>query len=342
MSRVAGCIIALLLSAMIAGQVVAREVTDMAGRSVTIPDHITRVFGSSPPVNVLLHVVAPQTMVGLSFKITDPAKKFYSPHLQSLPVLGGAFGFGKSMNPETVMAIKPDLALSWQHPLLERSKSEKAFARIGVPVVFLKLDTLADWAAAFRFTGALLDRQDETEPKAQYIDDALAKLIDRLASVPEASRPRVYYAEGADGLATDCHRSLHAEAIELAGGYNVYRCESKDHKGREPISIEQVLAFDPDIIVVQDPTAIRTLHADSRWQGVRAVRNNHIHAVPRWPYNWLDRPPSFMRALGAQWLANLFYPERFPLDLKKETRTFYQLFFGVSLSDAEVDELLNP
>lgn len=331
-----------LLSVLLIGQVCAKEVTDMTGRRVRIPDQVERVFGSSPPVNVLLHAVAPKHMIGLSFEITEPTKKFYSPQLQSLPIIGGAFGFGKSMNPETVLTLKPDLALAWQPPTLDRSKVEKAFERIGVPVLFLKLDVLADWPAALRFIGKLLERQNETESKARYIEQALTRLADRVGAVPLEQRPRVYYAEGSDGLASDCHRSLHTEAIELAGGYNVYRCEPRDHKGRESIGIEQILAFDPDIIIVQDRAALRAIQGDPRWQGMRAVKANHIHPVPRWPHNWLDRPPSLMRALGAQWLASHFYPDRYPFDLKRETRNFYRLFFDITLSDAEIDDLLNP
>jgi iron complex transport system substrate-binding protein len=336
-------IAALFLPLQFVDVVIAREITDMAERTVEVPDRVERVFASSPPVNVLLHAVAPKQMISLSFNIAEAAKKFYtSPHLQSLPVTGGAFGFGKSMNPETVLALRPDIALAWYPPMISRSKTEKEFQRIGIPVVFLRLDLLSDWPVAMRFTGKLLGLSAETEPKAQYIERALTRLSDLIGSVPEDQRPRVYYAEGTDGLATDCHHSLHAEAIELAGGYNVYRCEPKNHKGLERISIEQVLAFDPDIIIVQDLTALESLRNDARWQAVRAVRANHIHTVPRWPHNWLDRPPSFMRALGAQWLANLFYPDRYPLDLKQEIRDFYRLFFDVALSDAEIDDLLNP
>ncbi|MEJ2609262.1 MAG: ABC transporter substrate-binding protein [Candidatus Thiodiazotropha sp.] len=334
--------IAAYLLVLLSSSIFAREVTDMAGRTVAIPEQVKRVFGSAPPLNVLLHSLAPERMIGLSFKISKPAKKFYSSHLQSLPIIGGAFGFGKSMNPEEVLALKPDLALAWQPPILNYSKTEEAFASIGIPVIFLKLDVLADWPTALRFTGKLLALEERAEARATYIENAVAKLSSSVSALPYNQRLRVYYAEGPDGLATDCHRSLHAETIELAGGYNVYRCDPKDHKGMEKISIEQILAFDPEVIIVQNHAALSTIRDDARWQGISAVKTNRIHAVPRWPYNWLDRPPSLMRALGAQWLANLFYPDRYPLDIKQETQKFYQLFFNVTLSDAETNILLNP
>jgi iron complex transport system substrate-binding protein len=334
--RILGLIAALAISS----NSLALEITDMAGRKVVVPDRINRVFGSAPPLNVLLNAVAPDLMLGISFKIEESAKKFFPLRVQTLPVVGGIFGVGQQMNPETVLALKPDLALAWKSPFVDQGKIEEAFAKMGIPVVFITLDTLADWPRALRFTGKLLEREAAVEPEAIYVEKALARLAATVAKVPESRRPRVYYAEGADGLATDCNRSFHTEAIELAGGYNVYRCEPKDHMGMERISIEQVLVFDPEIIIVQDRAAAAAIRADSRWQGIRAVKNNRIHLVPRWPHNWVDRPPSAMRALGAQWLANLFYPDLYPFDVKRETRDFYRLFFGVTPTDADIDDLL--
>ena len=321
---------------------VAREVVDMAGRKVTIPERIERVYGSAPPLTVLLHAVAPERLVGVNFALSEDSKRFVPPHMASLPVIGGVFGMGKQMNPENILALKPDVVLAWKSPFVDQAKVEEAFARINIPVVFVTLDTLADWPAALQFTGRLLNRESRTGPEADYVEKALAKVQRAVADIPEKQRVRVYYAEGGDGLATDCHRSFHTEAIELAGGYNVYRCEPKDHMGLERISLEQVLAFDPQVILVQDLAFLATLEQDPRWKAISAVKTGRVYGIPRLPHNWLDRPPSFMRALGIQWLANLFYPQRFPLDLRAETRQFYRLMLDYSPSDADLDILLNP
>jgi iron complex transport system substrate-binding protein len=330
----------LALAVVLAQPALAREITDMARRKVVVPERIERVFGSAPPLNVLLHAVAPQTMVGLSFPLTEEAKPFFEPRLQTLPVVGGIFGMGQQMNPETVLGLKPDIALAWKSPFIDQAKIENAFAKMGLPVVFIQLDTLSDWPDALRFLGRLLGRDQAAQAEAEYVERALAKVRKVADAVPKAKRPRVYYAEGPDGLATDCHRSFHTEAIELAGGYNVYRCAPKDHVGMERISLEQILAFAPDIIIAQDRAFADAVKNDPRWQAVKAVKDGRIYRVPRWPHNWLDRPPSVMRALGIQWLANLFYPQAYPLDLKAETRAFYRLFFGVTPTDAEIDRLV--
>ncbi|WP_153117638.1 ABC transporter substrate-binding protein [Rhodocyclus tenuis] len=317
----------------------AREITDMAGRHVVIPDRIERVFGAAPPLNVLLHAVAPETMLGLSFPVPPEARPYFPERLRGLPVVGGVFGMGQQMNPESVLMQKPDVALAWKSPFIDQARIESAFARIGLPVVFVQLDTTAEWPAALRFTGRLLGHEAKAEEEARAVEQVLARVGKVVNAVPEAQRPRVYYAEGPDGLATDCHRSFHTEAIELAGGYNVFRCEPKDHMGMERVSIEQVLAFAPDIIIAQDRNFVASVGKDARWRGVKAVQAGRVLVVPRWPHNWIDRPPSIMRVLGIQWLANQFYPQAYPFELRRETREFYQRFLGVSLSDAEIDAL---
>lgn len=119
------------------------------------------------------------------------------------------------------------------------------------------------------------------------------------------------------------------------------RCHMQaTHMGMDTVSLEQVIAGDPQVIVAQDPAFAATVRADARWQAVRAVRDGKVFAVPQVPMNWLDRPPSVMRAIGIQWLAQRFYPARFQVDLRGELRTFYRLFLRVGLADADIDRLL--
>ena len=44
--------------------------------------------------------------------------------------------------------------------------------------------------------------------------------------------------------------------------------------------------------------------------------------------------------IGLTWLAGLFYPDQVKQDLRAVTRSFYDLFYHVDLTDAELDRLL--
>lgn len=327
----------LALAALPAG---AREITDMVGRKVTIPDHITRALSAAPPIAVLQYALARDTMVGLNLGFQPADLPFIDARVAGLPVIGSAFSAGRMINPEAAMSLKPEVILAWQNPTVDRTRIEENFAKTGIPVVFIKLDDLRDWPAGLEFVGAVLGREARAKLLADDIRASLAKVDHALDAIPEAERVRVYYAESPDGLATDCHHSFHTEAIELARGYNVYRCEQREHTGMERVSLEQVIAFDPQVILVQDPAFLPVVRSDPRWKNISAVRNGRIVTIPRVPFNWIDRPPSLMRALGMQWLANQLYPARYPLHLRMEVRRFYKLYLDLDLSDADLTRLL--
>ena len=166
--------LALLLSFAASAQ--AAEVVDMVGRRVQAPDHIERVFGAAPPLNVLLHSLAPDKMIGLSFPIPAEGQRYFPPRLRGLPVVGGIFGMGQQMNPEAVLAMQPDIALAWKSPFIDQARIEAAFAKIGLPVVFIQLDTLADWG--------LVPREGLRERFRAEMASRLAALLARALSRP--------------------------------------------------------------------------------------------------------------------------------------------------------------
>ncbi|WP_307692527.1 ABC transporter substrate-binding protein [Variovorax ginsengisoli] len=337
LARTAPLALCLLLDAAGAG---AAELVDQAGRTVTLPASVQRIYGSSPPFMVLLSTLAPQRNLGLNFALPAEAARYGPAGLTMLPVLGGVSGHGQLVNPETLMALKPDLVLGWKSRFSDHGETAALAERTGAPLLFVKLDTLADWPGAYALVGRAIGEEARAAQLGGYIQAALARVQQAVAEVPAEHRVRVYYAEQPDGLATECDSSFHAEAIALAGGINVHRCPQNGIAGMERLNLEQVLAYDPQVIVAQDPGFAAHVGADPRWAGVRAVREHRVLWVPRLPFNWLDRPPSATRALGIQWLAGAFYPRRAPFDAAQEVPAFYRLFYGVELTPTDVQTLM--
>jgi iron complex transport system substrate-binding protein len=321
----------------------AREVVDMLGRRVTLPDTITRVYSTAPPTTLIVYAMKPETLIGWNFAhglSEKDAGTFLDVHTVSLPVLGNMMGHGQQADLEEILAMKPDLVVAWTNAFLDSQIINRRFAKSGIPVVFLRLEELPDYAAAFVLMGDVLNEPERGALLAGYV----RRSLERVQAVVEGIRPFervwVYYAESPDGLATDCDRSLHTEAIRRAGGANVYRCNQGTLVGMEKVTLEQVVHFAPDFILALDPGFARSIAGDPRWRNVEAVAAGRVRVVPRLPFNWVDRPPSFMQALGIQWLANLLYPKLLPIDIAAETRHFYKLFLNVDLTDADVARLL--
>ena len=159
-----------------------------------------------------------------------------------------------------------------------------------------------------------------------------------VATVPEARRPRVYYARGPKGLETGLGGSINVELLGVVGARNVAAAAGSG--GIATVSPEQVLAWDPDVILTQDAGFRRGIAEDPLWSGLRAVRAGRVYQVPALPFGWFDAPPGANRLIGVRWLAQVLYPDLFPTGLEAATRDFYRRFYHVELEDGQVAALL--
>lgn len=322
----------------------AREIVDMAGRTVRIPDRITKVYCASPPATYLLYALDASLLAGQNYPFTEKYQRYLRPEFNALPVLGGWFGQGRTPNMESLLQAAPDVMIDWMWVSAGRSavkeKVEDAARLMDLPVVFMQSDALNQYPEAIAFMGRLVGREERARTLVEYAKEVLSKVEAVVSSIPGDRRISVYYAEERDGLATECDKSYHAQLINLAGGRNIYECESSNMMGREKISLEQVIRSDPRVILVKEEAFMESIFGDPRWQDISAVRNGRVHLIPSLPFNWFDRPPSFMRLIGIQWVANLLYPEFFPMDMARETRRFYKLFLDFDLDDRQLKEVL--
>ena len=318
----------------------AREITDQAGRRVTVPDTIRRIYAAQPYTYVLTTLLAPDLLVGHLSIIGERDRRFLRPEVLDLPVLGGAPGSGPAVNMETVLAAKPDIVLMKGNAQSDVSRAAEKFTQVGLPVVFVDLEAIDDYPAGIEFFGALIGRSDKAKQLADHGRRRLAEVDRVVAAIPEAKRVRVYYAESADGLATECDQSFHADAIKRAGGVIVHHCLLKTHMGMEKVSLEQIIAYNPEVIVANDPQFEAMVYGDPRWAGIKAVADRKVWTVPRTPFNWIDRPPSVMRFVGIQWLAHRFYPKAYAVDMPQQLREFHRLFLGIELSASDIEQWL--
>ena len=155
--------------------------------------------------------------------------------------------------------------------------------------------------------------------------------------ISEGRRPRVYYARGPRGLETGLGGSINVETIDFLGAHNV-AAERKG--GLAIVSVEQVLLWNPDVIVTIDRDFAANLRTDPVWAQVSAVRAGRVHLSPKMPFGWVDFPPSVNRLIGLWWLAKILYPEQFPEDIGALTRDFYRRFYHVTPTDAQIEHVL--
>jgi iron complex transport system substrate-binding protein len=318
-----------------------RTVVDSAGRQVALPERITRIFAAGGPAAVVLYVLRPDALVGWPRALRPEETPFVLPFVRELPEVGLLTGRGDTANVEVVLRAKPDMIVDFGSVRQTfASLADTVQGRTGIPYVLIdgRFDATA---ASLRTLGTMLGVAERGATLDHFTDDLLRRVAATLAGVPEEKRPRVYLARGPDGLETGLRGSINTEIIERAGGRNV--ADSGDRRrGIVTASPEQILLWDPDIVITWDRNFHSKLQSvkDPIWRGVKAVREGRVHLAPTAPFGWIDRPPSVNRLIGLAWLANIFHGDRFPFDIRGETRAFYRLFYHVDVTDADLETLI--
>lgn len=319
-----------------------REITDMAGRTMTVPLEIESVFSTGPAAAIYLYTLVPDKLLGWNYALNDIEKSIILEQYHDLP----NFGQGDAVNYEAVIAAGPTIALNVTS-INDGSidASDTLAEQLGVPVVMVSSDLL-DAPAVYRFMGELFGVEEQAEALAAYAEETFNAISS--LDIPNEEKVRIYYGNGEDSLETAPAGSSHGQIIDLVNAVNVADLELGDGS-RVQISAEQLLAWDPDVIIVNgEPKADMTgsaaaeaILADPLFATLKAVQNGAVYGTPNAPFSWVDRPPGPNRIVGMRWLSGLIYPEYLDYDVDEAVREFFQLFYHVELTDEQLTQLYN-
>lgn len=306
------------------------------------PQRIQRVFAAGAPAGVLVAALAPDKLLGWPMQLGAPARQLLGPVPAVLPFLGRLAGRGSTVSVETLLQLQPDLILdAGTADATYVSSARRVSQQTGLTTVQVQ-GRLAEHAAQLRAVGQLLGVPERAALLAAHADATLALAAQVRASVPLAQRPRVYYGRSADGLETGLDGSINLEVLDFAAGRNVAAAAGKGSLTR--VSLEQILAWNPEVIVTQEPEFARRVRSDPLWRSLPAVQNGRVHCAPVLPFGWLDGPPGINRLIGVHWLLARLHPTHPAVRAQKAlplaVQQFYQLFYGVDLSLAAAGQLL--
>ena len=318
-----------------------RTITDMAGREVTIPTEVKGVYCAVPTGEATVATLAPDKLIGWVNEPSEEALRYLPENFAKMPVVGGWMGQNVTANIEDIIALDPDVIIymgSGKSIGSDTSIPDDIQTQTGIPVVVVSSD-LADTATVYRQLGDWLDEADRGEQLAFYYEKHFADITSKLDAVPASEHPTVYYAENTDGLATDPEGSSHTEVLSYVHVINVADVEMKKGQGRTEVSIEQVIEWNPQIILCHSGFVLADdIVSNPQWADIQAVQNGRVYNTPAQPFNWFDRPPNAMRLLGIEWFAKVCYPD-IDVDVDQEISDFFKLFYNVDLTDEQLAEL---
>lgn len=299
------CVFCLLTSALH-----ARQVTDMLGRTVTVPDTITRV--ASPyriATEMIFTLGEEQTLVGVSVLPGRVMETFY-PQIKEVGIAD------RHANVEEILRLKPEVVFSTPLPI--QAELEKA----GIPVVCLCVEDPESMIRGLKLIGEVLGKQDRAREFGAYYAEKFSYI--RTCTRDITPKKKVYVV-GSRMLTTVGADFYQHHIIEAAGGINV---AGELRGGWVNVNREHLVAWNPDVILTLPYSAQRPadIFADDGLSTVRAVKDRAVHPFPLYIDSWdLPTPESIM---GIMWLANLLYPEQVHFDMEREAREFYTRFYG--------------
>lgn len=306
--------------------------------SIPAPATIQRIVSAGAPADMLLLATAPEKLLGFSSfdfsRLPHPPLAQEFAHLRKLGRLAGR---ASTLSLETLVALAPDLIVdcgnadeNWI------SQARRVGARSGIPWVLIS-GTLATSAQQLLTIGEIVDRPTRTQAQAalaqRFINDALA------FSHSAGAAHSFYAARGAKGLETGLAGSLHTEAAELLGLTNVARAAGR--AGLSQVSLENLLQWQPDIILTQEATTWRHITQDPRWRAVDAVAKGKVLLLDGLPFGWLDAPPGINRLAGLRRLHGWLDPQ-IQTTLQADLTRYSTLFWHTPLSSQRYAELMRP
>jgi len=271
--------------------------SDGLGREVKLAAPAQKIVSLAPSNTEILFAIGAGSQVMGRDNLSD-----YPEAASAATDIGSAF---EALNTELIVSLQPDLVLAAE---INTADQVKALEDLGITVYYLKNPTtLEELYTNLEIVAQLTGRETEA---ATLIDDLKARVAavdEKIATVTE--KPTAFYELDATDPAkpyTVGKGTFITLLIERAGGQNI----AGDLDEYPQLSLEQVVAADPDFIILGDsaygitPESVATRPG---WDGLSAVTNNQVFPFDD---NLLSRPgPRLVEGLEA--LAKLLHPELF-------------------------------
>ncbi|WP_342433336.1 ABC transporter substrate-binding protein [Neobacillus sp. FSL H8-0543] len=305
------------------------SVIDYLGREVTIPKEVNRIACLYAYTG---HVV---TMLGEGEKIVavngglqrDTLLLEMNPAIEkaAVPVLNG------KLNIEELATSNPDLIFIQESTANDKGEVRK-LEELKIPYLVVNFNNIKEQQQSVEMIGKAIGQTEKAKQFNDFYNEAITMVTQRVKDIPEKDRVRVYHSIN-EATRTNYPGSLPAEWIKLVGAINVSDDENlKMFENKYFASLEQILLWDPDVILVNQEGVSDYILDSPQWQTLTAVKNKEVFQLPNGVSRW-GHPGGLETALAILWTAKTLYPGKFEdIDMEEVTGKFYEDFFNYPLS----------
>jgi iron complex transport system substrate-binding protein len=237
--------------------------TDDEGTQITIPSEPRRIVSLTPAATEILFAIGAGDRVAAKVEDITP----WPPEAADLPIVATFQG----VQVEKIVELNADLAIAGGVAFTD-PEAVAQLRRLGIPVIVVYADSTA---GAFRDIELIGDAVGEGAA-ARDLTASMGAAFDQVeAATAGLPKPRVFYEiDATSKIYTPAEGSVYAEVLRLAGSEPLLTDTSYE------ISLEEIVEFDPEIILLGNPFATPDqVRERPGWSGIGAVRNGRIIPV---------------------------------------------------------------
>ncbi|MGZ8722907.1 MAG: ABC transporter substrate-binding protein [Aeromicrobium sp.] len=316
-------------------------VKDQRGKTLVFDGPVKRVVTVPMPAASILvavdrtadHLVGIQTASWTSMRDGIMGKMF--PAVLKIPHEVASQEFAP--NVEGILALKPDVVVQWAD---QGSGIIAPMENAGLTVLGVQYGTqeaVNTWLTMF---AAMLGKPAHAKEMISRIDNERARIDS--AAAGRSGKPKVlYFNRFAEGLKVAGNKTYNDDYIRLVGATNPAAGDGgAPGMGMVGVDVEQVLKWDPDIILLGnfDAAMPDDIYKDKVWDAVSAVKSRRVYKAPLGGYRW--DPPSQESPLMWKWLSHIAFPGEQNTGLRDDIVSSYSFLYDYKPSDAEMDDIL--
>ena len=224
--------------------------------------------------------------------------------------------------------------------------TQAGLTAVGVSPSKFEWDSIKTFEAWVKLLGEVFNEQDKAAGIVEYGYQVQEEILSKLEEAGEdLERPRamVLFNYGTGTITTSGSNHFGQYWLTTTGAENA----AEGVTGNAEINMETIYEWDPEIIYITNfsPALPEDLYSNAvgedDWSSVSAVKNKQVYKFPLGMYRWY--PPASDTPLVLQWLAKHNQPELFAdIDMEQEMKDYYPRFYGVELTDDDINEIFNP
>lgn len=308
-----------------------QTVTDMGGTDVEVPTNPTKYADGWYAHNeITIMLTGAEGLVA-----THCAPKDYPWMYKVCPNMSNATAtFGKDFNFEDLVALEPQVIFDSTNDL--RDKATEA----GIPLVNCMFKTFDETKKSIELTASVFggDAPDIAKKYNAELDQVLSDVKAKTDKLADSERVSVLHGNAVHDLTIDGTNTIIDDWIKAAGGKNAVT-ESAQGNAQAKFSLEQIVAWNPDVIITGKAADVDAILNDPNWATINAVKNKKVYVNPKGVFGW-DRY-GVEELLQIQWAAATLHPELFgDIKIEEKVKDLYKTYLNYNLTDDEVKLIL--